>query len=100
MKINGSEMEYGVLSQKNRVEQKTSLAFEEKNSNIQEDDFFSENEVENSVEELNEAIEVLQRDLKFQLHEASDRMMVKIINIKDNEVIKELPPEEVLDMIG
>lgn len=56
--------------------------------------------LEEGVEELNDTVDALHRDLKFKIHEGSDRMMVEVINLDNNEVIKEIPQKEVLDMIG
>jgi flagellar protein FlaG len=45
-------------------------------------------------------VQAFHEELEFELHEESERMMTKIINTENNEVIKEVPPKEVLDMIG
>ncbi|WP_408955699.1 flagellar protein FlaG [Natroniella sp. ANB-PHB2] len=65
----------------------------------QEREFTKEN-LEEGVEALNETLDSFQKDLTFELHEESDRMMVKLMDIRNDEVIKEFPPEEVLDMLG
>jgi flagellar protein FlaG len=36
--------------------------------------------------------------LKFDLHEATGRTMVKVIDRETEEVIREFPPEKVLDL--
>lgn len=38
--------------------------------------------------------------LSFRLHKASGRMMVRVINEETGEVIKEIPPKEILDTIA
>jgi flagellar protein FlaG len=40
------------------------------------------------------------RHLKFTLHKGSGEYMVKVINTKDDTVIREIPPEKVLDMVA
>jgi flagellar protein FlaG len=69
------------------------------------DSNFKKEDVYQEVEKLNETIQGIyeedyRKDLQFEIHEESQRMMVKIVNVEQNEVIKELPPEEILDMIG
>ncbi|MGM0370788.1 MAG: flagellar protein FlaG, partial [Bacillota bacterium] len=39
-------------------------------------------------------------DLQFKIHESSDRMMAELVNLKKHETIKEMPPKEMLDMLG
>ena len=57
-------------------------------------------EVQEAVEALNDAIEYINRALRFSVHEDTQRMMVKVVNLENNEVIKEIPPEEVLDTVA
>ncbi|MCL6477623.1 MAG: flagellar protein FlaG [Peptococcaceae bacterium] len=57
-------------------------------------------EVEKAVELLNKTMENYNTELKFTLHEKSGEYMVKVINTKDNTVIREVPPEWVLDMVA
>jgi len=52
------------------------------------------------VEALNDAVEYINRGLRFTIHEDTQRMMVRVVNIETNEVIKEIPPEEVLDTVA
>ena len=64
----------------------------------------SKEKLKEDIEKLNETVSLLENDikesLKFELHEQSERMMVKVMNIQEHEVIKEMPPKEVLDLIG
>ena len=60
-----------------------------------------------SAEQIKSAIEVANRkahfghtNAKFSYHEATKSISVKIIDDETNEVIKEIPPEETLDMIS
>ncbi|NMB19584.1 MAG: flagellar protein FlaG [Firmicutes bacterium] len=57
-------------------------------------------EVESAVESINDAIEHINRALRFSIHEDTQRIMVKVVNIRTDEVIKELPPEDVLDTVA
>lgn len=55
--------------------------------------------LEQSLRKLNLMIDAPVR-LSFQLHEASGRMMVRVINEETGEVIKEIPPKEILDTVA
>jgi len=52
------------------------------------------------AEHLSQALEVVDRGLEFAVHEDTKRVMVKVINRETDEVIKEIPPERLLDMIA
>lgn len=51
-----------------------------------------------AVETLNRALEVAQRDLRFQLDEDSGRVIVQVVEPASGEVIRQIPNEEVLRM--
>jgi flagellar protein FlaG len=64
-------------------------------------------EMEKTVQQLNQTAETFNIGLRFKLHEETDRVMVQVVDTKANEVIKEIPPENLLrlaaqiqDMIG
>ncbi|GAB6138172.1 flagellar protein FlaG [Halanaerobaculum tunisiense] len=57
-------------------------------------------QVKEGLEKLNETVQTFHEDLQFELHEDSNRMMTKLVKTDNNEVLKEIPPEEMLDMIG
>ncbi|QTL99896.1 flagellar biosynthesis protein FlaG [Iocasia frigidifontis] len=85
--------------QHKQTEETSSIILKEHQKKENEGDFFNA-ELEEGVEELNNTVEALHQDLKFELHESSGRMMVEVINLDNKEVIKEIPPREVLDMLG
>ena len=64
-------------------------------------------EAEAAITKLNQTTEAFNIGLRFKLHEATDRVMVQIVDVEKNEIIKEIPPEKLLnlaaqiqDMIG
>ena len=73
--------------------QATSLQ-EKKEYNQQE----LEDEVRESVKDVNEIVDQVKEGLSFQIHEDTAELMVQIIDVNTDEVIKELPPEEMLDL--
>jgi flagellar protein FlaG len=54
-------------------------------------------QIKNAIDKINEKANT---EAVFGIHEATNRVMIKIIDKDSKEVIKELPPEETLDMIA
>jgi flagellar protein FlaG len=57
-------------------------------------------EVHEALRQANRATEAVNVSLRFKLHEDSNRFMVQVVNNQENEVIKEIPPEKILDLIA
>ena len=58
-----------------------------------------------SAEQIKKAVEQLNKNMPhseaiFGIHEATNRLTIKIVDKDTKEVIKELPPEKTLDMIA
>lgn len=53
-----------------------------------------------SVEELNRKMGHQNVEAQFGVHEATNRVTIKIVDKDTNEVIREVPPEKTLDMIA
>lgn len=60
-------------------------------------DNINEEFVSEMTKELNELMSKLNCDLEFQYHKEVNVMSVKMIDKKTNEVIKEYPPEEMVE---
>ena len=58
----------------------------------------SNEQIRQAVEQLNKNIK--NSEMQFGIHEATNRVTIKIIDKDSKEVIKELPPEKTLDMIA
>lgn len=54
--------------------------------------------LEEKIDDMNNIMETLDEKLSFELHDETERIMTRIIDIKTNEVIKEMPPEDILDL--
>lgn len=50
------------------------------------------------VESLNEFLQPMNLSLKFEVHEKLDRYYVKIVDSETDEIIREVPSEQLLDM--
>ena len=57
-------------------------------------------EVEKAAEKLNRLMGLLDKRMEFKIHEGTKRIMVKIVNRDNGDVLSEIPPEKVLDIIG
>jgi len=53
-----------------------------------------------AIEKANKAINGIHTELEFSIHEKSKEIMVKVIDSETKEVIREIPPEKILDMVA
>jgi flagellar protein FlaG len=53
-----------------------------------------------AIEKANKAALGINTSFRFSIHEGTKQIMVKVLNKDTNEVIRELPPEKILDMIA
>lgn len=59
----------------------------------------AENEkIKKAIEKMN--VQLPNSEIKFGIHEKTDRVMIKLLDKETKEVIKEFPPEKTLDMIA
>ncbi|EHL04620.1 FlaG protein [Desulfitobacterium hafniense DP7] len=52
------------------------------------------------AEHLNKFMVTVNADLRFEMHEGTQRLMVRFIDIRNDQVIKEFPPHELLDTLA
>lgn len=57
-------------------------------------------ELENAVDRANKVLFKNNTHLQFRIHDATKEVMVKIIDDETGEVLKEIPPEKMLDMVA
>jgi flagellar protein FlaG len=55
-------------------------------------------ELERAVESLNESVQSHRRSLRFSVDEDSGRTVIRVVDPSTDEVIRQIPPEEVLDV--
>lgn len=53
-----------------------------------------------AIEEANKKISVANRRFEYSVHEKSKAIMIKVIDTDTNEIVKEIPPEKVLDIVA
>lgn len=56
--------------------------------------------LEKAVEETNQMIFKDDRRFEFRIHEGTKRIMVKLIDNETDEIVKEIPPEKILDLVA
>jgi len=57
-------------------------------------------QVEKAAEKLNRMMGIIDKKLQFTVHEKSNRIMVKVIDTKTDEVLEEIPSKKILDMLS
>lgn len=62
----------------------------------EEEQKFDEDSVNYMTKELNELMRKINADLEFQYHKEVNTMSVKMLDRKTGEVLKEVPPEEMI----
>ncbi|MUK90799.1 flagellar protein FlaG [Ornithinibacillus sp. L9] len=62
------------------------------------EDVINTKKVDTVVNQLNEFMEPLRTNLKFELHEELNEYYVTVVNPITDEIIKEIPPKKMLDM--
>ena len=65
-----------------------------------EDKRYSEEEAIELIEKANNQFVAYDRKFEFSIHEKTRQIMIKVLDSTTNEVIKELPPEKVLDIVA
>ena len=89
-------------SSENTISDRTTVARKEATENRENEARFkpSEKQIQEAVDSTNREFEKLQTNLRFSVHKQTKQIMVKIIDSNAQEVIKELPPEKLLDMVA
>lgn len=66
------------------------------NQEVKETQDEANQRLEQSVSQLNELVQSVQRDLQFSIDEFSGDTVIKVLDTKTEEVIRQIPSEEVL----
>ena len=56
--------------------------------------------LQRAIDRANYTFEIQNRSLRFKIHEKTNEIMVKIIDTETKEVIREIPPEKLMDMFA
>lgn len=66
----------------------------------QENQEKNEEKLREAVDKINKTAVIFDRSLRFQVHEATHRTMVSVIDTINDKVIRQIPEEEVLDLVA
>lgn len=53
-----------------------------------------------AIDKANETFKIQNRSLRFKIHERTNEIIVKVVDSETEEVIREIPPEKLLDMFA
>lgn len=56
--------------------------------------------VEHQIDSMNDLLSTTPTSIKFNMHKDLDRIYVQVVDQQTKEVVKEIPPEEFLDMVA
>lgn len=59
----------------------------------------TEEQLAEILEKLNRIFDVMSTELRFKVHEGTKDIVVQVVEIKTGKVLREIPPERILDMI-
>src|SRR6056297_1167528 len=88
------------LTTRERITERTEN-IREKVESLDKDQLSAEelrDDLEEKIDDMNDIMETLDEKLSFELHDKTETIMTRIIDIKTKEVIKEMPPKEMLDL--
>lgn len=60
----------------------------------------NEDKVQEAVDKLNKTAVIFDRSLRFQVHDKTHRTMVSVVDMANEKVIRQIPSEEVLDLVA
>lgn len=60
----------------------------------------SEEQLVKAVDKANKSFEPFDRRFEISVHEKMNAVMIKVINATNDEVIREIPSEKILDMVA
>jgi len=76
------------------------MNFSERNFDFQEKKTYSNEQITEIAEEASKALEVVNTELTFRVHEGTGRPVIQLVELVSKEVIREIPPERMLDIVA
>lgn len=84
----------------NNLRERQPIPIEERQNYKGAERQFQREDLEKAVDDTNRMIFSDDRRFEFKVHERTGRIMVKLIDKESDEVIKEIPPEKILDLVA
>jgi flagellar protein FlaG len=69
-------------------------------NNNDESKKYSEKDLKDAVDVLDKLLEKNKSHVEYERHEVFNDLMIKIVNDKTGEVVTEVPPKKILDMVA
>ncbi|HHX88068.1 MAG TPA: flagellar protein FlaG [Firmicutes bacterium] len=66
----------------------------------QPEDYSYLERLQKEVDRLNDTARIYNIGLRFSIHQETERLVVQVYDRRDNEVIREIPPEKVLNLVA
>lgn len=95
-KINSSELKK--MNKRSNTERKTTLDYVEENKSTDQETL--RDEIISAIEKANDEFTTYDRKFEFSIHEKTNKISVKVIDTLTDDIIREIPPEKILDMIA
>jgi len=57
-------------------------------------------QIESATDKLNRLMGLIDKRLRFDLHKESDQIMVRVIDQDTEDVLKEMPPQRVIELLN
>jgi flagellar protein FlaG len=58
----------------------------------------SDDKLRETVDQMNQAVQSLRRELQFSIDDRSGEMIIKVVNVETKEIVRQIPREEVLNL--
>ncbi|HOP74677.1 MAG TPA: flagellar protein FlaG [Bacillota bacterium] len=56
--------------------------------------------IDEKLEQLNQTAELFNKAIRFDKHEETGRTIIRVVNTENDEVISEIPPQKILDILA
>ena len=95
---NIQNQKYGNLAQEQKLDNNQVVGQKQKStdSNLT----IAEKTVIEAIERANKKLSGVMAEFEFSIHEKTKQISIKVINKETKEIIREIPPEQVLDMVA
>lgn len=84
----------------NSIKKSTSEEIKVENNNDNKGQQVKISDVNSAVDKANKVLFKNNTHLQFRIHEKTNEVMVKIVDDVSGEVLKEIPPEKMLDLVA
>ncbi|MCR2044770.1 flagellar protein FlaG [Anaerosalibacter massiliensis] len=83
-----------------RSSQNTNLNINKGQTLLPDEKKYTQEEIIDAIESANEKFIIYDRRFEFSIHDQTKQIMVKVIDVNTNEIIREIPPEKILDLVA